>query len=252
MRLSGRRILVTGAGSGIGFATAELFLREGARVVAVDRDEAALERAGALLSSRDELLTIAADVTDEAQVGEAVNRASGRFDGLDGVVNAAGIDLQRSFCDTSIHDWQRVMAVNLLGPVLVCHAALPAMHRSGGGTIVNIASGAGLRPLEKRTAYCSSKAALVMFSKALAIDLGASNIRVNAVCPGIIDTPMFRASFESSPDPQAELARIMDRFVIKRVGSPESVAYTTLFLTSSESDHITGSAVAVDGGRAFH
>jgi len=172
--------------------------------------------------------------------------------GLDGVVNAAGVDLLRPFAQMSLAEWQRILAVNLTGPMMVCRAALEALARSGHGTIVNIASGAALRPLEHRTAYCAAKAGLVMLTKALAIDLAASGIRANAICPGIIDTPMFRASFESAPDRDAAFARILDRFIIKHPGRPDDIAYAALYLTSEESAHVTGSALAVDGGRAFH
>lgn len=252
MRLSGRRILVTGGASGIGRATVGLFVREGARVAVLDRDERALASAAVAPDGGSGLATIVADVADERAVEQAVGRAVAALDGLDGIVNAAGIDLVRPFDETSAEDWGRVMSVNLLGPVRVCHAALPAMRAAGGGTIVNIASGAGLRPLDGRTAYCSSKAALVMFSKTLALELARDEIRVNAVCPGVIDTPMFRASYERSADPGAELARIMERFAIKRVGEPMDVAHAALFLSSVESSHVTGIALAVDGGRAFH
>lgn len=251
MRLKDRRILITGAGSGIGLATAELFLGEGARVAGIDRDERALKSAVARLGP-ERFAVFTADVTSEDQVRLAVDEAANQLDGLDGVVNAAGVDLQRSFPDMKIGEWQRVLSVNLTGPAIVCHAAMPALRRAKRGTIVNIASGAALRPLENRTAYCSAKAGLVMFSKALAVDLASFNIRVNAVCPGIIDTPMFRASYETSPDPHAELAKIMERFVIKRVGNPSDIANAALFLSCDESAYVTGAALAVDGGRTFH
>jgi NAD(P)-dependent dehydrogenase (short-subunit alcohol dehydrogenase family) len=149
-------------------------------------------------------------------------------------------------------EWERVYAVNLGGPVAVCRAALPHLRSAGGGTIVNIASAAALRPLEQRTAYCSAKAALVMFGKTLAVDLAGDGIRVNAICPGIIETPLFRASYESAPDAEAELRKILDRYVIKRAGRPEEIAYAALYLTSEESGYTTGAALAVDGGRTFH
>ncbi len=248
MRLAGRSVLITGAASGIGLATAVMFQREGAKVALVDRDGGAIEAIGARLAAA----AFQADVTDEAEIQCAVSTATTRLGGLDGIVNAAGVDLLRPFDEMSPSEWQAILSVNLTGPMLVCRAALPALKQAGRGTIVNIASGAALRPLEHRTAYCAAKAGLAMFSKALAIDLASINIRVNAVCPGIIDTPMFRASFESMPDPEAALAKILERFAIKQAGLPDDIAYAALYLTSDESSHVTGSALAVDGGRAFH
>ena len=248
MRLQGRRILVTGAASGIGLAIATRFAAEGARVAMLDRSEAAL----LTQASRLGLSSVTADVADEAQVGAAIAAAAASLGGLDGVVNAAGIDLMRPFGEMSSAEWRRVMAVDLDGPFHICAAALPFLRAAGAGTVVNIASGAGLRPLEQRTAYCSAKAGLVMFSKALAVDLAADNIRVNAICPGLIDTPMARAGYEQAEDPEAELAKILDRYLLKRVGVPEDIAAAALFLTSADSAYVTGTAMAVDGGRTFH
>ena len=249
MRVAGRRVLVTGAASGIGLAVARLFRQQGGAVAMLDRDERRLQ---AVAAEMEGAVPLVCDVADERQVRGAVARAVEALGGLDGVVNSAGIDLLRHFEEMTAEEWSRVLAVNLTGPVLVCHAALPAMKRAGRGTIVNIASGAALRPLEQRTAYCAAKAGLVMFGKALAMDLAGRGIRVNAICPGIIDTPLFRASFEAAPDPQAELARILDRYLIKRPGHPDDVAYAALYLTSDESAFVTGAALAVDGGRTFH
>jgi NAD(P)-dependent dehydrogenase (short-subunit alcohol dehydrogenase family) len=247
MRLAGRRVLITGAASGIGLAIARLFQSEGARVAMLDRDAARLKDTAA-----DGAVPLVCDVGDERQVRDAVARAVAGLGGLDGVVNSAGIDLMRPFEAMTSAEWARVMAVDLTGPMLVCHAALPAMKEAGRGTIVNIASGAALRPLEQRTAYCAAKAGLVMLGKTLAVDLAPYHIRVNAICPGIIDTPLFRASWAGAADPEAELARILDRYVIKRPGRPEEIAQAALYLTSDESSFVTGAALAVDGGRTFH
>ncbi|MCX7380861.1 MAG: SDR family NAD(P)-dependent oxidoreductase [Alphaproteobacteria bacterium] len=248
MRIKGRRILVTGAASGIGRAVAAMFIAEGAGVAMLDRDAARLEAEAARLGAP----SFVCDVSEETAVDVAVRAAAEALGGLDGVVNAAGIDLMRPFGDMTLAEWRRVMAVDLDGPFLVCAAALPALRRAGFGTIVNIASGAALRPLENRTAYCAAKAGLVMFSKTLSVDLAPDHIRVNAICPGIIDTPMFRSSFEQAEDPTAEFAKIMDRYLIKRTGVPDDIAAAALFLTSAESAYMTGTAIAVDGGRTFH
>jgi NAD(P)-dependent dehydrogenase (short-subunit alcohol dehydrogenase family) len=247
VRLRGRRVLVTGAASGIGLATARLFQSEGASVAMLDRDEAALAKARV-----DGATALVCDVADESQVRATVARAATALGGLDGVVNSAGIDLMRPFEQMTAAEWARVIAVDLTGPMLVCHAALPALKLAGRGTIVNIASGAALRPLEHRTAYCAAKAGLVMFGKTLAVDLAADHIRVNAICPGIVDTPLFRSSWTGAADPEAELTRILERYVIKRPGEPEEIAQAALYLTGDESSFVTGAALAVDGGRTFH
>lgn len=241
MRLAGRRILVTGAGSGIGLAIAARFAEEGAQVAALDRSPIP-----------DAAIAIRCDLLDEAAIAPAVSDAVARMGGLDGVVNCAGADLMQPLEAMSPAEWHSIIAVNLTAPMLICRAALPAMKAAGRGTIVAVASGAALRPLPHRTAYCAAKAGVVMFCKSLSIELSESNIRVNAVCPGIIDTPMWRASWESAPAPEAELAMILDRYVIKRVGQPREIADAVLFLTSDESSYMTGTAIAVDGGRTFH
>jgi NAD(P)-dependent dehydrogenase (short-subunit alcohol dehydrogenase family) len=219
VRLRGRRVLVTGAASGIGLAIARLFRREGAGVAMLDRDEAALGKVRV-----DGASGVVCDVADERQVRAAVAQAASALGGLDGIVNSAGIDLMRPFEQMTAEEWGRVMAVDLTGPMLVCHAALPAMKQAGRG----------------------------MFGKTLAVDLAADHIRVNAICPGIIDTPLFRSSWEGAADPEGELARILDRYVIKRAGEPDEIAQAALYLTSDESSFVTGAALAVDGGRTFH
>jgi NAD(P)-dependent dehydrogenase (short-subunit alcohol dehydrogenase family) len=185
-------------------------------------------------------------------MARAVAASASALGGLDGLVSSAGIDLVRPFAETGAAEWRRVFAVNLDGPANLCRAGLPHLKAAGGGTIVAIASAAALRPLEQRTAYCSAKAALVMLAKTLAMEVATDGIRVNAICPGIIETPLFRSSYEGAPDPEAEKRRILERYVIKRVGRPEEVAQAALYLTSAESGYTTGSALAVDGGRSFH
>ena len=251
MKLKNRRIIVTGAASGIGKAIAARFLNEGARVGLIDRNADALQRAAAELGAG--VSPAVADVSKEAAVKAAVDSIAASLGGLDGVVNSAGIDLLRPFSQMQSPEWNTVLSVNLTGPFHVCQAALSHMRQSGsGGTIVNIASGAGLRPLEHRTAYCASKAGLVMFTKALAMDLSSYSIRANVICPGIIETPLFKASYENAADPHGELLRIVDRYAIKRVGQPADIAAAALYLSSEESSYVTGAALAVDGGRTFH
>lgn len=244
------RFLVTGGASGIGLAVARLAISRGAGVALLDRDLEGAQRAQVSLGSR--ALAIACDVADPDSVAAAVAAAAQGLGGLTAVVNAAGIDLQASLADMRVADWSRVLAVNLTGPMLVCRAAVPHLRGAGSGTIVNVASAAGLAPLAQRSAYCATKAGVIMFGKALAMELAPDGIRVNAVCPGAVDTPLFRSSYEGAADPAAELARIRSRYALHRVAQPEELAESILFLSGPESSFVTGIALAVDGGRSFH
>lgn len=248
--LAGRRILVTGAAKGIGLATVARFVAEGATVSALDRDRPALarlrDRFGSLVHAAE------ADVAEPPSVNSAVAEAAARLGGLDGVVNAAGIDCVADVESMSIADWNRVLAVNLTGPMLVMQACYPHLRAAGGGTIVNVSSGAGLSPLKHRTAYCASKAGLQMATKALAMEAAEFGIRVNAVCPGAVDTELFRSGLATAPDPQAGYEAVRARYALRRIAEPDEIAAAILWLTSAESSYVTGAALAVDGGRTFH
>ncbi|MDA1097683.1 MAG: SDR family NAD(P)-dependent oxidoreductase [Proteobacteria bacterium] len=244
MRLAGRRILITGAASGIGRASAELFAREGAALALLDRNDHGL--------SDFDAVPCHADVTDVAAVGAAVAAAMSGLGGLDGLVNCAGKDQLGRLTEIAPEAWGEIIAVNLTGAANVCRAAVPGLRAAGGGTIVNVASGAGLFPLPNRTAYCAAKAGLVMFSKSLAMEVADGGIRVNAVCPGAIDTPMLAGSYQNAPDPVAEKTMIQQRYLLGRFGTPGEIAAAILFLSSTDASYITGTAMAVDGGRTFY
>lgn len=249
MRLRGRRILISGAASGIGLAVTERFISEGATVGLIDVNEHGLETVAARLGSG--VAWRKADVSDEAAVESAVSALADELGGLNGLVNAAGVDLQTPLEETSVKDWDRLFEINVRGPFLLCRAAMPYLRASGDATIVNVASGAGLQPISGRSGYCASKAGLVMLGKALAIE-AAPGVRVNSVCPGAIDTPMLRSSYESAENEEAAIQRIRERYLLRRVGDPRELADAVLYLTSAESSFVTGIALAVDGGRTFH
>jgi NAD(P)-dependent dehydrogenase (short-subunit alcohol dehydrogenase family) len=249
--LAGRRLLVTGGAKGIGRATVERFLREGAKVAALDRDERALCGLASSAASQN-LAVTPADVADVASVQAGVEAAALALGGLDGLVNAAGIDLVADVESMAPADWSRVMAVNLTGPMLVTQAVYPHLRAAGGGTIVNVSSGAGLSPLRHRTAYCASKAGLQMASKALAMEAAEFGIRVNVVCPGAVETELFRSSLAGAPDLAAAYEAVRARYALRRVAVPNEIAAAILWLTSAESSYVTGTAIAVDGGRTFH
>ncbi len=243
---TGRRMLVTGGAKGIGKAAASRFLAGGAQVACLDMDEAALAEL------EPGFVALNADVTDTASVETAIAEAAARMGGLDGVVNSAGVDLQSSLEDMTDAAWERLIAVNLTGPMKVCRAALPFLKAAGGGTIVNVSSGAGLQPLKLRSAYSASKAGLQMFSKSLAMELAEAGIRVNAVCPGAVETPLFRSSIAEGETGDAQLDAVRARYALARIADPDEIAAGIAFLSSAEASYVTGVALAVDGGRTFH
>ena len=239
-RLGGRRILITGAASGMGKTTAELFVSEGAQVALVDANAAALEAVAREIGCPG----FRADVTDASSVKVAVEQSAKAMGGIDGVVNAAGIFGFTPLADSTPEQWQRILAVNLMGPVLVSQAALPWLQAAPAATIVNISSIQALKPSPRVGAYVASKTGLLGITRSLAMELGPK-IRVNAVCPGTIDTPMARANL-------ADTGIDVSSYVIPRLGSAMEAAQGILYLTSDESSYVTGIALPIDGGRAFH
>ena len=252
MRLAERRILITGAASGIGRAVSELFSSEGASLALADIDAADIT-----LSEMDgpgEHCAFECDVRDEASVNSAVPQANAWLGGLDGVVNCAGVSLRKPLEGTTLEEWNQVLSVNLTGTFLVCRAAAPflkAVDSNSDATIVNIGSGAAFKPSFDFSAYCASKGGVVMFTKAIAFDLAPFGVRVNAVCPGVIDTPMIERAISRSPDPTAAANRFKS-CRMSRMGQPREIAEVALFLSSNASSYVSGSAIAADGGSAFH
>jgi len=249
-RMQGRKVLITGGASGIGLATARRFVAEGARVALLDQNDKGLAAAAHELDSA--VTTVKADVTRENEVKAAVAAAADALKGIDGLVNAAGVSRWTAFADMTLEEWRRILSINLDGPFIVCHAALSALKASGKSTIVNIASGAGLQPRQNFSAYCASKGGLVLFTKAIAMDLAADNIRVNAVCPGIVFTPLVEHNLSLLPDREAGIQRYVSRNLMKRFGTAEEVADAVLFLSCDESSFMTGTALSLDGGSVFH
>lgn len=245
--LSGRRILITGAGSGIGRATAETFAAEGATIAALDINLAAAEQVTANIHG----FAIGVDVTDEDSVLNAVARAAQAMGGIDGVVNAAGITELGPVEQTSFASWRRVLAVNLDGPFLVCRAAIPWLLKAKSATIVNIASASALQPFAGGAAYAASKSGLLNFTRVLAKEL-APGIRANTVCPGLVDTPMIDAiEAKASRDPMVS-SFPQSMYALQRKATPVEIAAAILFLTSTESSFMTGSTLVVDGGRTYY
>lgn len=241
-------VLVTGAASGNGLAIASRFLDDDARVVAVDTSGEALDRTMADWSSHGErVASVVADVSDPEQVNAAVAVAIGRFGRLDVLVNNAGITGDRratTVHETPIEEFDRVMAVNVRGVFLGCRAALPIMLEQGGGTIVNIASVAGIVAFPGRAAYTASKGAVIQLTKSIAVDYAARGIRANAVCPGMVHTPMtdWRLS-----DPVLRAA-VLERIPQKEIAEATDVANAVAFLAGPEARQFNGAALIMDGG----
>ncbi len=250
-QLAGRHIVITGAANGIGRATVERMLAEGALVGGIDRDGVGL---AALVAAHGagRFCAAEADVSDPDQVDAAVAACARGLGAIDGLVCAAGIDLVSPLEQMTTAQWRRIMDVNLTGPMLAAQACLAHLRAAGGGTIVTVSSGAGLSPLKHRTAYCASKAGLQMFTKALAMEAAAFGVRVNTVCPGAVETGLLRSGLDGLDDPVAARAEVTARYALARIAEPTEIANAILWLTSAESSYVTGTAIAVDGGRTFH
>lgn len=244
----GAGVLVTGAGSGIGRATALYLSRRGTPLALVDRDEDALATvaAEALGAGQADLapLAISADITDRTQVDHAVEQALKAFGALTGAVNCAGVEgARRRLVDQGDDDFDRVVAVNLRGTFLCLRRELAAMAGQGGGSIVNVASAAGLRPSPGMPVYAATKAAVVSLTRSAAQDHGLDGIRVNAVCPGSVRTPMTQRLRGVEADLES-----MDAAPLRRTGRPQEIADVIGWLLSEASSYVTGAAIPVDGG----
>jgi len=242
-KLDNKVAIVTGAGSGIGKATALLFAREGARVIVADHSGAEEETAREI---GDAALAVRVDVSRSADVRAMIAAAGGRFGRLDILFNNAGIEgAQAPTADCSEENFDRVIAVNLKGVFLGMKYALPAMLASGGGAIINNASVAGLVGFPGIPAYCASKGGVIQLTKTAALEYATQGIRVNAICPGVIWTPMVARLTGDSAEARAQFAQLEP---VGRMGQPEEVAALALFLAGDESSFVTGAALPVDGG----
>ncbi|MDX1633962.1 MAG: SDR family oxidoreductase [Marinobacter sp.] len=248
MRFSERVAIVTGAGSGIGQATALRLAREGARLVIIDQSEAGLVETEGMLPEGSEVLRRVMDVSDEAQVEAVVADALKQFQRIDVLCNNAGIAGRHPpITDQDRSEWDRILGVNLIGPMLFIKHVAPHMQARRLGAIVNTASVAGIRSGAGGNAYSASKAGVINLTMTAACDLGGDNVRVNAVCPGLVETGMTRPIFEYARANE-KAHKLGARAELRRYGAPEEIAAAILFLVSDDASFITGQALAVDGG----
>jgi len=249
MQLVDKVALITGGASGIGRATALLFAREGATVVIADLNaQAGRAVVNDITQAGGRAYFESTDVSDAAECQRVVEHTLSEFGKIDILFNNAGIIRRATVLDLSEEDWDRVMAVNVKSIFLLSRGVIPHMQKAGGGSIINTASGWGLTGGAKAAVYCASKGAVVLLTKAMAVDHGPQNIRVNCICPGDTDTGMLRSEAQ-------QLGEASDRFLAEaakrplgRVGTPEEIARAALYLASDASSFVTGTALVVDGG----
>ncbi len=248
-RLAGKTALITGGGTGIGRACALLFACEGARVALAGRRAEPLSAVAAeIYHAGGEALAVTCDVTKADDVERAIQNTVARFGRLDVVVNNAGTVVPGTAEETSEAHWDRMVNVNLKGTFLVSRAALGELRKQGGGSIINIGSVLGLVGMKHRVAYAAAKGGVTQLTKAMALDHAHERIRVNCICPAIIDTPLIDELASRQPNPAVFRRTRAEQIPLGRIGQPEDVAHLALFLASDESSWMTGVALPLDGG----
>jgi NAD(P)-dependent dehydrogenase (short-subunit alcohol dehydrogenase family) len=249
-RLSGKAAFITGGGTGIGRACALAFAAEGAEVAVAGRRKEPLEAVVTeIQGSGRKALALTCDIVDRSSVEAAISSVAQNFGRLNVIVNNAGAVVVATAEETSDEDWSRVLAANLTGTFHVSRAAIPALRKSGGGSIVNIGSYLGIVGRRSRAAYCAAKAGVAGLTRAMALDHAHENIRVNCVCPAIVETEMSLLFLSKAPDPEAARKQRIAELPLGRFGKPEDVALMALYLASDESSWVTGAAFPIDGGQ---
>ncbi len=238
--LKGKTAFVTGGTGGIGQAICDRFIREGATVVAADLQN--------LARQREDLEFVSYDLTSEETVISTFDQLAKNWDKLDILVNAAGIEIEKTIEETSLEEWNRIFAINVTGMFLTSKFALPLLRKSKGASIINFGSYDGYIADPNLAAYCATKGAVHALTKAMACDHGPEGIRVNAICPGYVDTPMLQSFFGDSGDIESLKKAVRDVHPIRNYGQPEDIANLVNWLASDEARYASGQLWVIDGG----
>jgi NAD(P)-dependent dehydrogenase (short-subunit alcohol dehydrogenase family) len=249
MTLTGKIAIITGAAAGIGAASASLFAKHGAAIVAVDRDGTTLNRVcGEIVKAGGRCLPVVADVSKREDVSSVVHSTLENYGRVDILFNNAGIVTPGKVDEIDEEQWDRAFAINVKSMYLFCRAVVPEFEKQGGGVILNTASATALRAVVDRACYTATKSAVIGLTRSMAIDYVRDNIRVNCLCPGTVDTPSLAQRLAAFPDPGEARKNFIARQPMGRFGTAEEIAEAALYLVSPQAGFVTGLAFAIDGG----
>ena len=249
MDLSAKTCVITGVGGGIGGAIAEVFCHYKAHVIGLEKDRAGLDRTiGRIAASGGSLHPICADVSSEASITAAFEEITAKYPAIDVLVNNVGVEFYKDFVDVSTEDWETQLRVNLRSVFLCCSHVVSLMIKAQRGVVINTASVQAFATTGRTAPYAAAKAGILGFTRDLARDLGPHRIRVNAICPGCIDTPMMERSLNRNADPASARQHMQSAIPLRRLGEPREIANAAAFLASDLASYISGIALVVDGG----
>jgi len=249
MDLNTKVCIITGVGAGIGAAIADVFSRCGAHVIGLEKDRASLDRSAECIAARGgSLHAICTDVSSEASVQVAFQEITSRYQTIDVLVNNVGVEFYKDFVSVSVEDWEYQLGVNLRSAFLCCSHAVPLMIKAGQGAIINTASVQAFATTGQTAPYAAAKAGVLGLTRDMARDLGPHQIRVNAICPGCIDTPMMERSLSRNGEASSARQKMKSAIPLRRLGNPAEIANAVAFLASDLASYISGIALVVDGG----
>ncbi len=251
-RLDGKVAIITGAARGQGAVAAQTFAQEGASLVISDILPEIEQTATHIPSAGAQVAWVQADTADTDGINSVVEKAISTFGRIDILYNNAGVILGKPFLETTLEEWERIIRIDLTGPFLMSQAVVAHMEKQQRGSIINISSAGGILGYPQMSAYGAAKGGLVNLTRCMAVDLAPHNIRVNAICPGAIDTPMPREYIKDMENKEAVWQQIADTHLLKRFGNSHEVVSLALYLASDEASFMTGAVIPVDGGHSAH